>query len=38
MRIAQLLVVGLPQVAVVLRDSLAAGARGDQGFGSSGRT
>ena len=27
----------LPQVAVVLRDVLAASARGDQGFGSSGR-
>jgi dUTP pyrophosphatase len=38
MRIAQLLVVALPQVAVVLRDALAVSARGDQGFGSSGRT
>jgi dUTP pyrophosphatase len=37
MRIAQLLVVALPEVAVVLRDDLAAGARGAQGFGSSGR-
>jgi dUTP pyrophosphatase len=37
MRIAQLLVVALPQVGVVLRDELAASARGDQGFGSSGR-
>ena len=38
MRIAQLLVVALPQVGVVLRDELAASARGEQGFGSSGRT
>ena len=38
MRIAQLVVLALPQVAIVLRDALAAGARGDQGFGSSGRT
>jgi dUTP pyrophosphatase len=37
MRIAQLVVVALPQVAVVVRDELAASARGDQGFGSSGR-
>jgi dUTP pyrophosphatase len=37
MRIAQLVVVALPQVRVVLRDELAASARGDQGFGSSGR-
>jgi dUTP pyrophosphatase len=37
MRIAQLVVVALPQVSVVLRDELAASARGDQGFGSSGR-
>ena len=38
MRIAQLLVVALPQVALVLRDELAASVRGEQGFGSSGRT
>ncbi len=38
MRIAQLVVLALPQVAIVLRDALAASARGDQGFGSSGRT
>jgi dUTP pyrophosphatase len=38
MRIAQLLVVALPQVAVVLSDALAASARGEQGFGSSGRS
>ena len=37
MRIAQLVVVALPQVAVTLRDELAASARGEQGFGSSGR-
>ena len=37
MRIAQLVVVELPQIAVTLRDELAASARGDQGFGSSGR-
>jgi dUTP pyrophosphatase len=37
MRIAQLVVVALPDVAVVLRDELAVSARGDQGFGSSGR-
>jgi dUTP pyrophosphatase len=37
MRIAQLVVVALPQVAVMLRDELAASARGEQGFGSSGR-
>ena len=37
MRIAQLLVVALPQVAVIVRDALAASARGEQGFGSSGR-
>jgi dUTP pyrophosphatase len=36
MRIAQLVVVALPQVAVTLRDELAASARGQQGFGSSG--
>ena len=38
MRIAQLVVVELPQIAVVVRDELAASARGEQGFGSSGRT
>jgi dUTP pyrophosphatase len=37
MRIAQLVVVALPEVAVTLRDELAASARGEQGFGSSGR-
>ena len=37
MRIAQLVVVSLPQIGVVLRDDLAASARGEQGFGSSGR-
>jgi dUTP pyrophosphatase len=37
MRIAQLVVVALPDIAVVLRDELAVSARGDQGFGSSGR-
>jgi len=37
MRIAQRVVVALPQVAVTLRDELAASARGEQGFGSSGR-
>ena len=37
MRIAQLVVVALPQLAVVVRDELAASARGEQGFGSSGR-
>jgi dUTP pyrophosphatase len=37
MRIAQLVVVALPQVAVTVRDALAASARGEQGFGSSGR-
>jgi dUTP pyrophosphatase len=37
MRIAQLVVVALPEIAVVIRDELAASARGDQGFGSSGR-
>jgi dUTP pyrophosphatase len=38
MRIAQLVVVALPQVAVVVRDVLAASARGEHGFGSSGQT
>ena len=38
MRIAQLLVVALPQVAIAVRDELAASARGEQGFGSSGHT
>jgi dUTP pyrophosphatase len=38
MRIAQLVIVALPQIAVVVRDELAASARGEQGFGSSGRT
>jgi len=38
MRIAQLVVVALPQIAVVVREELAASARGEQGFGSSGRT
>jgi dUTP pyrophosphatase len=38
MRIAQLVVVTLPQIAVVVSDELAASARGEQGFGSSGRT
>ena len=37
MRIAQLVVVALPQIAVIVRDELAASARGEQGFGSSGR-
>ena len=37
MRIAQLVVVALPQVAVVLREELASSTRGEQGFGSSGR-
>jgi dUTP pyrophosphatase len=37
MRIAQLVVVALPQIAVVVRDELAVSARGEQGFGSSGR-
>ena len=37
MRIAQLVVVALPQIAVLVRDELAASARGEQGFGSSGR-
>jgi dUTP pyrophosphatase len=37
MRIAQLVVVALPQIAVTVRDELAASARGEQGFGSSGR-
>ena len=36
MRIAQLLVVALPQVAVSVRDGLTASVRGEQGFGSSG--
>ena len=38
MRIAQLVVVALPRIAIALRDELAASARGEQGFGSSGRT
>jgi dUTP pyrophosphatase len=38
MRIAQLVVVALPQIDVVVSEELAASARGDQGFGSSGRT
>ena len=37
MRIAQLVVVALPAIAVTVRESLAASARGEQGFGSSGR-
>jgi dUTP pyrophosphatase len=37
MRIAQLVVVALPQVAVTVSDELTASARGEQGFGSSGR-
>jgi dUTP pyrophosphatase len=37
MRIAQLVIVALPDVAVTVRDALGASARGDQGFGSSGR-
>ena len=37
MRIAQLVVVALPQIAVIMRDELATSARGEQGFGSSGR-
>jgi dUTP diphosphatase len=37
MRIAQLVVVALPQVAVTVRDALATSVRGEQGFGSSGR-
>ena len=36
MRIAQLVIVALPQLAVLVRDELAASARGEQGFGSSG--
>jgi dUTP pyrophosphatase len=36
MRIAQLLVVALPRVAVSVRVELTASARGEQGFGSSG--
>jgi dUTP pyrophosphatase len=36
MRIAQLLVVALPEVALSVRDELTASARGEQGFGSSG--
>jgi dUTP pyrophosphatase len=36
MRIAQLVVVALPDVAIALRDELTASARGEQGFGSSG--
>ena len=36
MRIAQLVVVALPEIAIALRDELAASARGEQGFGSSG--
>lgn len=36
MRIAQLVVVALPQVAVIVRDELTVSARGEQGFGSSG--
>jgi dUTP diphosphatase len=36
MRIAQLVVVTLPAVAVTVRDALAESARGHQGFGSSG--
>jgi dUTP pyrophosphatase len=36
MRIAQLVVVALPQVAVIVRDELTASARGELGFGSSG--
>jgi dUTP pyrophosphatase len=38
MRIAQLVVVALPQIAVLVRDELTASARGEQGFGSSGRS
>jgi dUTP pyrophosphatase len=38
MRIAQLVVVALPEIAVVVREELAVSARGEQGFGSSGRT
>jgi dUTP pyrophosphatase len=37
MRIAQLVVVELPRIAVALRDALGVSARGEQGFGSSGR-
>jgi dUTPase len=37
MRIAQLVVVALPQVAVTISEELTASARGEQGFGSSGR-
>ena len=37
MRIAQLVVVELPRIAVALRDELGGSARGVQGFGSSGR-
>jgi dUTP pyrophosphatase len=35
-RIAQLLVVELPQIALTVRDELTASARGELGFGSSG--
>jgi dUTP pyrophosphatase len=38
MRIAQLVVVSLPRIAVRVRDELAAGDRGELGFGSSGRS
>ncbi len=37
MRIAQLVVVALPQIAVAVREELSTSARGEQGFGSSGR-
>src|SRR5664279_851852 len=33
MRIAQLVVVALPEIAVVVREELAVSARGEQGFG-----
>jgi dUTP pyrophosphatase len=36
MRIAQLVIAALPQVAVTVRDELTASARGELGFGSSG--
>jgi dUTP pyrophosphatase len=36
MRIAQLVVVALPQVAISVRAELTGSARGEQGFGSSG--
>jgi dUTP pyrophosphatase len=37
MRIAQLVVVALPQIAIAVREELSTSARGEQGFGSSGQ-